>query len=91
MHDLRQLLNNRDSIAPKLQRRGEDTAYLDTLAKLSTERNQIVQKLDDLRAQRNEVSRAIGAAKRPPPPPNANRCANWEKRLNNLKNASGNW
>ena len=66
MHDLRQLLNNRDSIAPKLQRRGEDTAYLDTLAKLSTERNQIVQKLDDLRAQRNEVSRAIGAAKRPP-------------------------
>ena len=63
---IRHLLENRKDLELKLQQRGEDTAYFDTLAELYTERKKKVEELNRSQAERKKLSRAIGAERRPP-------------------------
>ena len=63
MLDLKLLRREPDQVRAALARRGAADA-VDELLKLDARRRELLPELEGLRAQRNEASEAIGAAKR---------------------------
>ncbi len=63
MIDLRLVRSDPDAVRSALERRG-DAALLDPVLALDTERRALQVRVDDLRAERNRASEAIGALKR---------------------------
>ncbi len=67
MLSIQQIVENTDHVRERLQSRGEDPP-LDRIIEIDVRRRSLIAEGDQLRARRNEVSRAIGASKQKPTP-----------------------
>jgi seryl-tRNA synthetase len=64
MLDMKYLRNNFDEVKAKLQHRGEDLSELDHFGELDVRRRELINKVEVLKAKRNEVSKQISQAKK---------------------------
>ncbi|MBI4218570.1 MAG: serine--tRNA ligase, partial [Chloroflexi bacterium] len=62
------LVKDPDHVRERLRARGEPEGTLERVLTLDSKRRALIKESDDLRARRNEVSRAIGASGRKPEP-----------------------
>ena len=67
MLSIQQIVENTDRVRERLETRGEEPP-LDEIIEIDAKRRSLIAEGDRLRAQRNEVSKAIGAAKQKPSP-----------------------
>lgn len=63
MLDLKEIVNNSNSIKEKLTSRGFDISVIDDILNLSKERTQVMTEMQNLEADRNKLSKEIGIAK----------------------------
>ncbi len=67
MLSIQQIVENTDHVRERLESRGEDPP-LDEIIETDVRRRSLIAEGDELRAKRNEVSKAIGASKQKPSP-----------------------
>ncbi len=63
MLDIRLIRENPDVVRESLKKRQSDVAVVDTLAKLDEKRREILSEVEELKAERNAVSKEIGRMK----------------------------
>lgn len=64
MLDIRYVIDNLEEVIERLNTRNGDYSYLRELPQLDKRRKEIIQENDELKAQRNQISKQIGVAKK---------------------------